>query len=173
MQGNSRSNQTQEQQELLIAMTWHATGDDGSFRYIQRSEQRRGSMPFVVVRYRCATSFLHRQAGLGSIQRLDLTLLVHTNDQCLIRGIQIQAHHVSQFLHELGIARQLKLAHSTGLQPVSIPDALKRRCTRTAVAPFGLLCNVATLSGGIEGFLPRPFSISGSGLLSKPLVSDF
>jgi hypothetical protein len=70
--------------------------------------------------------------------------LIYTNDQCFIGGIQIQAHHVSQFLHELGIARQLKLAHSMGLQPVSIPDALKRRCTRTAVAPFGLLCNVAS-----------------------------
>jgi len=48
---------TQEQQKLLIAMTRHAMGDDSSLQYIQRSEQRRGSMPLVVVRHRCARPF--------------------------------------------------------------------------------------------------------------------
>ena len=123
----------QERQELLIAMTRHAIGDDGSFQYIQCSEQRRGSMPFVVVRHCSATPFLHRQAGLGSIQCLNLTLLVHANDQRFIGRIQVQAHHVSQFLHELRIARQLKLARSMWLEPVSIPDALNRRRARAAV----------------------------------------
>src|SRR5712692_4598255 len=123
----------QERQELLIAMTRHAIGDDGSFQYIQRSEQGRGSMPFVVMRHRSATPFLHRQAGLGSIQCLNLTLLVHANDQRFIGRIQIQAHNVSQFLHKLRIARQLKLAHSMWLQPVGIPDALNRRRTRAAM----------------------------------------
>jgi hypothetical protein len=70
----------------LVAMTWHAISDNGSLQYIQRSEQRRGSMPFVVVRHRSATSCLHRQVGLGSTQRLNLTFLIYTNDQCFIAG---------------------------------------------------------------------------------------
>jgi len=66
--------------------------------------------------------FLIGQTGLGAIQRLDLTLLIHTQHHGLLGRIQVQPDHVGHFLEELRIARQLESLHPVRLQLVGLPD---------------------------------------------------
>jgi len=58
------------------AMTRLAFADDDAAFHVQCSEQRRRTMPLVVVRHGRGTTLLQRQAGLGAIESLDLALLV-------------------------------------------------------------------------------------------------
>ena len=46
--------------------------------------------------HRLAATFLQRQAGLGSIQRLDLALLIAAQYQPMFGRIQVQTNHRSQ-----------------------------------------------------------------------------
>ena len=43
-------------------------------RHVQRREQRRGAVAFVVVGHGTGAALLHRQTGLGTVKRLDLEL---------------------------------------------------------------------------------------------------
>ena len=52
--------QLQELQPLLMTMTRLALADDGAVQDVHRGEQRRGAIPFVIVRHRAATSTLKR-----------------------------------------------------------------------------------------------------------------
>ena len=58
-------------------MALHASADDLAFEYVERSEQRLLlRVAFVVVGHRAGTAFLHRQAGLSTVERLYLRLFV-------------------------------------------------------------------------------------------------
>ena len=81
-------------------------------------------MPDVVVRLARGNARAQRQHGLGPVERLDLRFLVDTEDERLVRWVQIHADHVAQFLHELGIATQLEGLDAMGLQPVRAPDPM-------------------------------------------------
>jgi hypothetical protein len=71
----------------------------------------------------CATALLHGQAGLGAIQRLNLTLLVDRQDQRMLGRIEIEADNVLQFGGEIRIAADLEAFNTMRLQSVGVPDA--------------------------------------------------
>ncbi len=78
----------------------------------------------------CPTAaLLHRQPGLRPVQRLNVTLLVHTQHDGLLGRIHVQPHDVRQLLHERGIGRQLERLHSMGLEAMRVPDPLHGRAT--------------------------------------------
>lgn len=56
----------------------------------------------------------HRQHGLGPVQGMDLRLLVHTQDQGLLRRVEVEAHHVT----DLGCGSP---RHAPPSQPGSVP----------------------------------------------------
>ena len=64
-----RLNGVQEADELLVTMALHTSANDLAFEDIESSEQRRCAMTLVVVGHRAGSAFLHRQAGLGAVQR--------------------------------------------------------------------------------------------------------
>ena len=99
----------EELQEFLVSVTRHAIGNDGSFQQVEGSKQSGGSVPFIIVSRRPTAPFLHRPAGLASVQGLNLTLLIDTHDQGLVGRIQVEANDIGQFLDKLRIARQLEL----------------------------------------------------------------
>src|SRR5688572_4615633 len=66
----------EEADELLMEMALHAAADEGAFEHIEGSEQGRGAVALVVMGHGAGPAVLHRQAGLGSVERLDLALLV-------------------------------------------------------------------------------------------------
>ena len=89
-------------------------------------EQRGRAVPLVVMRHRARASRLHRQPGLGAVERLDLALLVNRQDNGVRRWIDIKADDVPQLGNELRVTRQLELPDPVGLKPVRPPDALYR-----------------------------------------------
>ena len=61
-----------EADERLMAVALHVLCDDRSVQHVERGEQRRRAMPFVIIGHRTGAALLHRQAGLGAVERLDL-----------------------------------------------------------------------------------------------------
>ena len=73
-------------------------------------------MALVVVGDPFSVAKAHRQHRLGALERLTLALLVHADDQRIVRWAQIQAHHVAQLLYEERIRRQLEALGAVRLQ---------------------------------------------------------
>ena len=91
----------QELEKLLMAVARHALPDYGSLQDVQRGEQRSCPVAFVIMSHGPASdAFFHLQARLGTIQCLNLTLLIDANHQGLIRRIEIQADYVRQLLYK-------------------------------------------------------------------------
>ena len=53
-----------------MAMTLHVAADHRAVEHVERGEQRRRAVPFVVVRHGSSAALLERQAGLRAIERL-------------------------------------------------------------------------------------------------------
>jgi hypothetical protein len=71
---------------------------------VESGEQHRGAVGFVVVRHRAGTARLHWhwQAWLGSVERLDLALLVNRKDHRVRRRMDVEADNVLELLGEFG-----------------------------------------------------------------------
>jgi hypothetical protein len=67
---------SQEPEPFLMAMSLHTLADHSAGGDIECCEQRRCPVAFVVVRHSAASAFLDRQAGLRTVQRLDLAFFV-------------------------------------------------------------------------------------------------
>ena len=80
----------QEAQELLVPVPGHALPDHPSVQDVQGREQGSSSMPLVVMGHGPAAPFLHGQAGLGTLEGLDLALLVHTQHHSLVGRIEVR-----------------------------------------------------------------------------------
>ena len=85
-------------------------------QHIQRREQTGSAVAFVIVRHRPA-DLLHRQAGLCSVQRLYLRLLIHTQNDRLVR-VQVYSHHIRQLFNKPFVLGELESFHAVRLQPV-------------------------------------------------------
>ena len=90
------------------------------------AEEGRGTVTFVVMRHRSSTPFLQGQARLGAVQGLDLALLVESKDHGPLRGVDVEAHHITELLDELGIRGQLEVVDAVRLKAMSLPDTRYR-----------------------------------------------
>ena len=102
----------------------HAAANDLAFEHAERREQGRGAIALVVVSEGRALAPLHRQAGLGTVERLDLTLFVDGDHHGMARRVHVEADDVVELGGEVGIGRALEGPDAMRLQPVSGPDAL-------------------------------------------------
>jgi len=123
-----------------MAMALHTLADHLAFENAEDCEQGGGAMSLVVVREGCGAALLHRQAGLSSVERLDLALLVNRQNDGVVRWIDIKADDVAQLGDELRVIGELEPTHSVRLQAVGPPDALYR--TDTDPDRFGHGCAV-------------------------------
>ena len=105
----------EEPDELLMAMAVHIAAHHGSVEHVHRGKQGRCPVPLVVMGHGSSTAFLERQAGLRSVERLDLALFVDAEHDGVRRRIDIEPDNVAQFVDELVVFGQLKL-----------PDAMRR-----------------------------------------------
>ena len=76
----------QEPEPFLMAMSLHTLANHFARGDIECCEQRRCPVAFVVVRHGAAAAFLDRQAGLRTIQRLDLAFSSTENTNALSGG---------------------------------------------------------------------------------------
>ena len=116
----------EEADELLVAVAGHVAADDGAVEHVQRGEERGGAVPLVVVGHRAGAALLHRQPGLGAVERLDLALLVDREHDGVRRRVEIEPDHVAQLRDEPRIVRELELPNPVRLEAMGAPDALDR-----------------------------------------------
>ena len=69
-------------------------------------------MAFVVLGHRSSTARLHRQIGLGAVERLDLALLIDRENDGMGWRIDIEADDVAQLVDKLRVGGELELFHS-------------------------------------------------------------
>jgi hypothetical protein len=87
-----------EPNELLMTMALHAAADHFAFEDIEGSKQCGRVMPFVIVRQGAGATLLHRQPGLGAIERLDLRLFVDREHDRVCRWVVVEADDLAQLL---------------------------------------------------------------------------
>jgi hypothetical protein len=76
----------QEGEELLVAMAGFALGEDGTVEEVERREEGRGAVSFVVVSDTFDVAEAHGEHGLGAFERLNLALFIDTEDESLSGG---------------------------------------------------------------------------------------
>jgi len=118
----------EETDELLMTMSGHTIPDHSAVQHAQRGKQSRRPISLIIVGHRPTMAFPQRQTRLRPVQRLDLALFVHTQDQRLIRGVQVKPHHVLQLLDELLVPAELEGFEQMRLDLVLSPDSMNARC---------------------------------------------
>src|ERR1700738_5034906 len=91
-----------------MAMPRHAIANDRAIEHVQRGEQGRRAIPFVVVRLPGRDSRPQRQERLSAVEGLDLTFLVDAEHQGFVGRIQIKPDHIVEFLDEALVAAELE-----------------------------------------------------------------
>src|ERR1700686_3130425 len=114
----------EEADELLVPVALHVAADDGTVEDVESSEQRGRTVAFVVVGHRSSTARLHRQTGLGAVERLDLALLINREDDGMGWWIDIEAYNIAQLVDKLWVGGELELFHPVRLKAGCTPDAL-------------------------------------------------
>ena len=120
--GRTALDHLEKPQPRLMAMELigHRQGFAGE--HVQGGEQRADAVALVVVRHRLGAPFLHRQAGLGSLQCLNLRFLIAAQNQRVLGRVEVQAHDVVEFLNQARVVGQLEGVHAMGLQAGGTPD---------------------------------------------------
>ena len=133
--GRAAVDEPQEFEPFLVTVALHAFADHFAGGDVKGGKQRRRPVSLVVVGHRSGPPFLHRQARLGAIQRLDLTLFVNREHQRLVRRIQVEANDIPHLVDKLLVVRQFEFLGQMGLQAMCSPDALNaRRAQPTTLA---------------------------------------
>ena len=123
-----RLNGIEEANELLLAMALHTSANDFAFEHVESSEQRRCSMALVVVGHRAGAAFLHRQAGLGAVEGLDLRFLIDREHDGMGGRIDIEPDNIAQLVDKLRVGGELELLDPVRLETMLAPDASHGTC---------------------------------------------
>ncbi len=107
-------------------MSLGALADDFARRDLKGGKQAGQTVPPVVVSVASRSVRSERQHRLRAFQRLDLRLLVHAQNHCVCRGIQVQTHNVANLLFGFGVRRELEGLDAMGLQCMRSPNAANR-----------------------------------------------
>ena len=137
-----------------MTMTGFALGHHFAAGHVQGGKQGGRAVPLVVVRNAFHVAQAQGQHRLTSFQGLDLALLVHAQDQGVLRGMQVQAGDIPYFVNEKGIAGQLEVLLSVGLQTIGAPNAMDR-----------VLAQAGFLSHGAHGPLGFVLGLGLQGLV--------
>src|SRR5271157_231819 len=147
----------QEFEKLLMTMPGKTLTNNLTLGQFERRKERRGTVAFVVMGHGPTAALFQRQTRLRSIQRLNLTFLVHAEHQCLLRRIEIKTHHVGQFLQKPRITRQFERLDSMRLKTMTLPDPVDGCLAYTMgfghcpTTPMGGSSRPA-LQGGVDNF---------------------
>jgi hypothetical protein len=90
--------------------------------HVESSEQGGGSVLDVIMRPALHLGGLHRQQRLSAVQRLDLRLLIHAQNNRLLRRMQVETHHIGERGRQLRVGAELEAAAALGLNLVVAPD---------------------------------------------------
>jgi hypothetical protein len=117
----------QKLEELGAAMTPVQFADHLAAGDVEGSEQRGRAVAHVVMSASFGNAGGQRQDGLSTIQRLDLTLLIDTQNHRPNRRIQVQPHDVAHLLDKQWVGGELEGLLAVGLQTKGTPNPSDRR----------------------------------------------
>jgi len=106
--GHRRFDCAQEAEKLLMTVAWLALRQHLPGQHVQGREQRRRSVPLVIMGHALDIAEAQRQQRLGALQRLHLALLINAQHQGIVRRIQVQPDYIAHLLDEEGIGGQLE-----------------------------------------------------------------
>lgn len=111
-------------------MAGQAGREQRALRNIEGGKQRGGAMALVIMGHRAAPAVLQREAGLSAIERLDLAFLIHRQNDRMFWRMQIQSHHILQFLLEVWILTELESVDPMWAKAMGGPDPMDKRGIR-------------------------------------------
>src|SRR5262245_44109598 len=106
-----------------FALTQYCSGDR-----VEGRKQCGGAVSNVVVRDALDIAESQGQHRLATFQRLNLALLVHAQDQGLIRWVQIQPDDVRYLFDEERVVGKLEVTCSMRLQAEGAPEIGRASC---------------------------------------------
>ena len=108
-----------------------------------------------------------RQNRLGTIERLNLALLVYAQHQRFVRRIEVQADHIAQLGDEVGIGTELERFDQVRLKPVCPPNLVHHGSTDPLSAGHRAHTPVGGIGRlGLEGCLDNRRDARGGQLLA-------
>ncbi len=113
-----------EADEFLMPVAGYASIDYLAFEHAEGGKQGRGAVALVIMGHRCALAPLHGQAGLGTVEGLDLALLVDRHHHRMTRRVHVEADDIARPGGELGIGRVFECPDPMWLKFMGRPDAL-------------------------------------------------
>lgn len=122
-----RLDMLQEVEVLLMAVPSLALSENLARGDIERGIERQGSVADIVVGHTLHIAQAHRQNGLSPVQGLDLAFFVHTKDQGVLRGVQVQPDDIPDLFDEKGVGGDLEVPLSMRLKAEGLPDPLNGR----------------------------------------------
>ena len=114
-------NQVEEAYPFLMPVLFHAGSKDTAVSRIHRGEERGGSVAFVIVGQRFATSFLERKPRLSAIQGLDLALFIAGQHDGVFRRVEIETNDVLELLLEMFVVGEFEGSYPVRFDPVCSP----------------------------------------------------
>ena len=120
-----------EADELLVTMALHTSANDLAFEHVESSEQRRYFVSLVFVGHRASAAFLHRHAGLGAVEGLDLRLLMDREHDGMGGRIDIEPDNITtsrSLSMNFGSLESLNCRNPVRLETMRAPDALDGTC---------------------------------------------
>jgi aldehyde dehydrogenase (NAD+) len=101
-----------------------ATGSTAMGRTIAPRKQQSRAVTGVIMAAPCRLTRPHRQHRLAAVKRLDLGLLVHTENGGMLWRRDVEANDVPYLGHEIRVGRELESLHAVGLKTEGTPNAL-------------------------------------------------
>ena len=130
-------NQVEEADTFLVPVLFHAGSKDTAVGRIHRGEERGGSVAFVIVSQRFATSFLERESRLSAIQGLDLAFFIAGQHDAVFRRVDIEANNVLELLLEMLVVGELEGSYPVRFNPVCSPYPAHARRANSNFAGHG------------------------------------
>ena len=165
-----------------MAMALHVAADHPAVEHVERGEQRRRAVPFVVVRPGSGAALFEWQAGVGAVERMNLALFVDGQNDGVRWRIDIAPNDVAPFVDEAWVVRELKHVNPVRLETMGAPDSLgetdaETRCLRhQGTGPMGRLAGrIASRQGdnALGGFAPERLDTRGPRLVAQQTFEAF
>src|SRR5258706_9126829 len=93
-----------------MTMALHTPADHLTFEHVEGSKERGGTVTLVVMGHGAGAALLHRQAWLGTVQRLDLALLIDGQNHGMGRRGDIEGDDVAPPCRGMRGVRELERA---------------------------------------------------------------
>jgi hypothetical protein len=139
----------------MMELTEHSAGLE-----IERGKQGGGAVTPVVVGATFGLPGAHGQQRLTAVERLNLRLLINTQNQRLVRRVQIQTDNVAHLFDKQRVFRELEALDPVRLQAEGAPDAADHTLAQPATFGHRTRAPMRRIRGsGFEGQPDHSFNL--------------